>query len=172
MDESDGPHLSRRHVVQAAAWAVPVVTLAVALPTAAASAVPGNDGDYRWASPDNAQALTFVPDPGGGRATVSANIIFAGAIPPPGATLHLQLVFSPSVTLLTDPPAPWTRVLPTEMSTPVGVVNYALTPSGQGGSPYIEIEGAGLVTVTGSIYLDNGGGATWSDLAPTSSVHL
>lgn len=167
MTEETG--LTRRDAIRGAAWSIPIVAAAVALPLAAAST---DDGDYQWWAPANSRPLTIIPDEGGERGTVTANIVFTGQTPPPGAELHLRLVFQPPVVLVTDPPAPWVRVSPTELGTPTSVVEYVLVPAGQGGSPSFTVSGSGLIDVTASMSLVNGGAATWTDLNIQASAHL
>ena len=168
MTEETG--LTRRDAIRGAAWSIPIVASAVALPLAAASN--NNDGDYQWWAPADSRPLTMIADDGGGRGTVTANIIFTGQTPPPGAELHLQIVFQPPVVLETDPPAPWVRVSPTELGTPTSVVEYVLVPAGQGGSPSFAVSGSGLIEVTASMSLTNGGTATWSETDVMASSRL
>lgn len=83
--------LTRRTLIRGAAWSVPVIVTAAAVPLAAASPVPGNSGNYYWADAGGADPTTLT------FSTWSGQI--ATTVPVVGAMLFAQVTFNQDVTV-------------------------------------------------------------------------
>ncbi|MFB8190910.1 hypothetical protein ACFC14_16455 [Microbacterium sp. NPDC055988] len=165
----DNRGISRRTLVAGAAWSVPVIAAAVALPLAAASGSnTSNDlANYYWDAEAQGGYTSLVPAAGELRATFSTQISYRSqpdwVNPPAGASLVVVVEFSAPVTLDSGPSVgSWTPV-------PAGgssarTFTFTKTPASFGDSLTFNVIGsaAGTLTSTATMGLMGGGTTTWS----------
>lgn len=164
----DNQGLSRRTLVKGAAWSVPVIAAAVALPMAAASGnITGNDAaNYYWDAEAQGGFTALVPAAGGLKATFSTQISYRAdpwRNPPTDASLVIVVTFDSPVTL--DPASSlgsWSAS-PSAGSTAT-VFTFTRTPSSFGDGLTFNVTGSapGTLTSTATMSLVNGGTTTWA----------
>ncbi|QYM63045.1 hypothetical protein [Microbacterium sp. Se5.02b] len=164
----DNRGISRRTVIRGAAWSVPVIAAAVAMPMAAASGnvITNDAANYYWDAEAQGGFTTLVPATGGLKATFSTQISYRAdpwVNPPAGASLEVVVVFSSPVTL--DPASPlgsWASVPPGGSS--ATVFTFTKTPPNFGDGLTFNVVGTapGTLTSTATMRLVNGGTTTWA----------
>lgn len=163
------PVISRRTVIKGAAWSVPVIAAAVAVPLAAASAdnnVANDVANYYWAAEAQGSFTSLEAASGGLRATFSTQIAYRAdpwRNPPAGASLMVTVTFSSPVTL--DPQSSfgqWQPVPPGGQT--ATTFTFTQTPASFGGALTFNVVGSapGTLTSTATMSLLNGGDATWT----------
>lgn len=164
----DNHGISRRTLVKGAAWSVPVIATAVALPMAAASGniVTNDEANYYWDAEAQGGFTALVPASGGLKATFSTQISYRATPwvnPPAGASLEVIVVFSSPVTL--DPGSSfgsWVPVPPSGSS--ATVFTFTKTPPNYGDALTFNVVGSvpGTLTSTATMRLIDGGATTWA----------
>lgn len=168
MDVTKSAGLSRRTIVKGAAWSVPVIAAAVAVPMAAASAIPGNNANYHWQGESQENWSTLTND------TWSAQIVPNS--PVSGAAISITVVFNQPVTLsaiVTNNPT-WSGPQLNSTATsftftqPTGGWGHNLTfsftfPPGAAGS---------TLTSTGVMFITPSSAAEWTAEAAVNSLTL
>ncbi|WP_417504163.1 hypothetical protein [Microbacterium sp.] len=165
----DNRGISRRTVMKGAAWSVPVIAAAVALPMAAASgANTSNDlANYYWDAEAQGGYTALVPAAGGLRATFSTQISYRSqpdwVNPPTGASLVVVVEFSSPVTL--DPGSSLGSWAPDPASGSFArTFTFTKTPASFGDALTFNVVGSagGTLTSTATMRLIGGGTTTWS----------
>ena len=163
----DNRGISRRTLVKGAAWSVPVIAAAVALPMAAASGSnTSNDlANYYWDAEAQGGYTALVPAAGELRATFSTQISYRAdpwANPPAGASLVVVVTFSSPVTLGPSTLGTWTAAPPSGSS--ATTFTFTKTPASYGDALTFNVVGSapGALTSTATMSLTDGGTTTWS----------
>jgi hypothetical protein len=154
--------------VQSAAWSVPVIAAAVALPMAAASGSnTSNDvANYYWDAEAQGGYTALVPAAGALKATFSTQISYRAdpwMSPPAGASLVIVVEFSSPVTL--DPGSSLGSWVPAPASgSSARTFTFTKTPASFGDALTFNVVGSspGTLTSTATMSLLNGGATTWS----------
>ncbi|UJP10780.1 hypothetical protein L2X99_03810 [Microbacterium sp. KUDC0406] len=169
---------SRRTVLKGAAWSVPVVAVATAVPLAAASEAPNDEANYFWDSEATGTFATLDPAGSGLNVRFSTRISYDGGNPyqqpPANGIIQITLVFDQPMTLTQPNTQGWVQVTPSEGGLgPSTTFVFQKTPSSQGGDLTLNMVGdhAGPVNVNGTMTLLNGGTTTWSsEVAEASAI--
>ena len=164
----DNRGISRRNVVKGAAWSVPVIAAAVALPMAAASGnnITNDEANYYWDAEAQGGFTALVPATGGLKATFSTQISYRATpwvSPPAGASLVVVVTFSSPVTL--DPASSlgsWVPVPPSGST--ATTFTFTKTPPSFGDGLTFNVIGSasGPLTSTATMSLLSGGTTTWA----------
>jgi len=170
--------LSRRTVIAGAAWSVPVIAAAVALPMAAASGntVTNDNANYYWAAEAQGAFTTLSAAAGGRKATFSTQIGYQSkgdwVSPPAGATLMVTVEFTRPVTLESGSFNTWVPDPPKDST--ATTFTFALTPPNNGAALTFNVVGseAGELISTATMRLLNGGATTWAPEASGQSAML
>lgn len=168
MDENTSG-VSRRTVVKTAAWSMPVIAAAVAVPLAAASGGGGtinSEANYYWDAEAQGSFTTLVAAQDGLRATFSTQISYRAVpwvSPPDGASLVVVVAFDSPVTLDAGSSLGGWTASPGLGSTGT-TFTFTITPSSFGGGLTFNVTGtvAGPLTSTATMSLVNGGTTTWA----------
>lgn len=176
--EQNASGLSRRTVVKGAAWSVPVIAAAVAVPLAAASAggFVNSEANYYWAAESQGDYTTLSAAAGGLMATFSTQIAYRAnpwVNPPAGASLVVVVTFDSPVRLDAGSslggwaPSPALGATATTFS-------FTVTPSSFGGGLTFNVVGSasGTLTSTATMSLINGGTANWTSESSGKSATL
>ncbi|MFE6733260.1 hypothetical protein [Microbacterium sp. NPDC057650] len=175
-EPKSGP--SRRTILKGAAWSVPVIAVAAAVPMAAASAVPNDGANYFWDAEATGTFASLDAAGSGLNVRFSTRISYDGGDPyqqpPADGILQLTLVFDEPMTLTQPNSQGWTQITPPNDGLgPSTTFVFQKAPSSQGGDLTLNMVGdhAGPVNVAGTMTLINGGTTTWSsDVADASAV--
>jgi hypothetical protein len=166
--EQEQQGISRRTVIKGAAWSVPVIAVAAALPLAAASTggTVNSEANYYWDAEAQGDFTTLVAAQDGLRATFSTQISYRAdpwVNPPADASLVVVVSFSSPVTLDAGSSIGGWTATPSLGST-ASSFTFVATPSGFGGALTFNIVGsaAGALTSTATMSLVNGGTTTWA----------
>ncbi|WP_435745597.1 hypothetical protein [Microbacterium sp. PMB16] len=167
MEQKKSSGISRRTVVKAAAWSVPVIAVGVAVPLAAASGgVVNNAANYYWDAEAQGDFTTLVAAQDGLKATFSTQISYRAdpwVNPPAAASLVVVVTFSSPVTLDAGSALGGWSASPAAGST-ASSFTFIGTPSGFGGALTFNIVGSvpGALTSTATMSLLDGGMTTWA----------
>lgn len=178
MDENTSG-VSRRTVVKTAAWSVPVIAAAVAVPLAAASGggpVDNGDANYFWDAEAEGAFTSLVAAQDGLRATFSTQISYQATpfvSPPQNASLVVTVVFTSAVTLDAGSSLGGWSASPGLGSTGT-TFTFTITPSSFGGGLTFNVTGtvAGPLTSTATMSLVNGGTTTWAQESSAETATL
>ncbi|MFC0675139.1 hypothetical protein [Brachybacterium hainanense] len=174
-------HPSRRAALRGAAWAAPVVGIAISAPALAASEggpVPNEEADYYWSSESQGTYTRLDAEPGRLSAQYSTQVSFRsnppGTQPPAGGVLVLRVEFDQPVTIERLTTTQWDLMEPGSLDTPSAVWEFHLSPSGQGGSLDFALVGTrpGPISVETTMGLHFGGPTTWSETRNGTSAVL
>jgi hypothetical protein len=166
--QQENQGISRRSLVASAAWSVPVIAAAVALPMAAASGnnLTNREANYYWAAEAQGGFTALAAAAGGLKATFSTQIGYRATpwvSPPAGASLVVVVQFSTPVTL-----DPGTRLDAWVPSPPSGssatTFTFTRTPASFGDALTFNVIGSapGELESRASMAVLNGGSTTWA----------
>lgn len=165
--------LDRRAVLKGAAWAVPVIAAAIAVPVASASTndntttdngttnkLPNRptvkSADYRWATAAGS-ALALSASAKKDRGTLSMHAVYGGTTAPAGATFQYTVTFNRDVTIIGSDYQPWLHTSPGR-----GRVFSFTLPAAMAHDIFFNFKvwEPGALTATGAMSLINGGSTT------------
>lgn len=178
------PHPTRRTIVKGAAWATPVIAVAIATPAAAASeddSAPNDLANYYWAAESTGQFTTLAAAGSGNIAQFSTQIAYRSDPyynPPPGGVLQILVAFDREVTIVDDSlTSGWT--VSVTSAGPGVLFTLEKAPSGQGGGLTfrVEAEASGELNTSSAMNLmnperPNTSDATFSNESSTASATL
>lgn len=174
---------NRRTVVKGAAWAAPVIALAVATPAAAASTTDGgpqpNDvANYYWESSADASFATLSAAQSGNRAQFSAQVAYQSdpwVGPPTAGILSITVTFNKAVEA-SNLGAPWQLV-----SSSGDKTTFTFTQPSEYGGAGLTFDAAsalgGTLTASAAMSILNpersdGSTASWAQEPATASAEL
>lgn len=176
--EQNTSGISRRTIVKGAAWSVPVIAAAVAVPLAAASVggVVNSEANYYWAAESQGDYTTLSAAAGGLMATFSTQIAYRATPwvnPPAGASLVVIVTFDSPVRLDAGSSLGGWTPSPALGSTATTFA-FTLTPSSFGGGLTFNVVGTapGTLTSTATMSLVDGGTTTWASESSGKSAML
>lgn len=177
MEQTVDEGLSRRSVIKGAAWSVPVIAAAIAVPMAAASgAAINSEANYYWDAEAQGAFTSLVPAVGGLKATFSTQISYRATPwvnPPAGASLVVVVTFDSPVTLDgASSFGSWTPD-PAAGSTGTTFVFTKTPPSFGDGLTFNVIgSGPGVLRSTATMTLIAGGTTTWASESSSQTASL
>lgn len=178
MDENS-QGMSRRTVLRGAAWSVPVITVALAIPASAASVAGGalnTLANYYWDAEAQGSFTTLVAAADGLRATFSTQISYRADpwVPPPEeASLIAVVEFDTPVTLDAGSDLGGWSSTPALGSTGSSFT-FVITPPSFGGALTFNVVDTvpGSLTSTATMSLVNGGMTTWAQESSAETATL
>lgn len=171
--------ISRRTLVTGAAWSVPVIAAAVALPMAAASGTNTSNSvaNYYWDAEAQGGYTALVPAAGALKATFSTQISYRSQPdwvgPPAGASLVVVVEFSSPVML--DPGSSLGSWVPAPASgSSARTFTFTKTPASFGDALTFNVVGSapGTLISTATMSLINGGSTTWTSEPSAQSAAI
>lgn len=174
----DKPGISRRTMVKGAAWSLPVIAVATAVPLAAASTggTINSEANYYWDAEAQGDFTTLVAAQDGLRATFSTQISYRAdpwVNPPADASLVVAVVFDSPVTIDAGSSIGGWSATPGLGST-ASSFTFVSTPSGFGRALTFNVVGSapGPLTSTATMSLLNGGTTTWAQESSAETATL
>lgn len=175
--EHSGDGLSRRTVIKGAAWSVPVIAAAVAVPMAAASGGAINsEANYYWDAEAQGAFTSLAAAADGLKATFSTQISYRAdpwMNPPADASLLVVVTFDSPVTL--DPASSFGSWIPDPAGGSTGTTFlFTKTPSSFGDGLTFNVIGSspGPITSTATMSLLNGGTTSWASESSAQTATL
>lgn len=177
------PHPTRRTIVKGAAWATPVIAVAIATPAAAASPdeggpVPNTEANYYWNRSADADFVTLDPAGSGNRAQFSAQISYRSepvwVNPPAAGILTVTATFNRPVTVA-NLGGQWE--LQNDSPGPAETFTFHITPSSFGYALTFDTVAATSSQLTVTAYMSvlngerpDGSQATWAEEPGTATT--